>query len=69
LYIISVAGGTDKAEWKDVTNRTKLTFSDTCVQFQTAVTGRFWLLETENTLESSEIESIATKLYYETIQY
>jgi len=65
----SISGGTDKAEWKDVTNRTKLTFSDTCVQFQTAVTGRFWLLETENTLESSEIESIATKLYYETIQY
>lgn len=66
----SITGGTAKADWKDVTNLSKLAFSDTCVQFQTAVTGRFWLLETpQNTSESSEIESFATKLYYETIQY
>ena len=64
------AAGTSKAEWKDVTDKVELVFGTSCVQFETAVTGRFWLLESQNTENTtSEFESMATKLYYETIQY
>ena len=64
------AAGTSKAEWKDVTDKVELVFGTSCVQFETAVTGRFWLLESQSTENTtSEFESMATKLYYETIQY
>ncbi|XP_049274824.1 ankyrin-2 isoform X9 [Rhipicephalus sanguineus] len=56
------AGGTNKAQWEDVTGSTPLTFVNDCVSFTTTVSARFWLMDCR---QVSEATKFATELYAE----
>ncbi|KAL3260125.1 hypothetical protein MRX96_016589 [Rhipicephalus microplus] len=60
--LCSITGGTNKAQWEDVTGSTPLTFVNDCVSFTTTVSARFWLMDCR---QVSEATKFATELYAE----
>ncbi|XP_069038331.1 ankyrin-1a isoform X3 [Lepisosteus oculatus] len=60
--LCSVIGGTDPAQWEDITGTTKLIYADECARFTTNVSARFWLADCPRTAEAV---SFANLLYKE----
>uniref|UniRef100_G1RQD4 Ankyrin-1 n=1 Tax=Nomascus leucogenys TaxID=61853 RepID=G1RQD4_NOMLE len=57
-----VTGGTDQAQWEDITGTTKLVYANECANFTTNVSARFWLSDCPRTAEAV---NFATLLYKE----
>ena len=57
-------GGTNDAQWEDVTGSTPLTFMNDRVSFTTTVSARFWLMDYRNVCE---VPRMATELYKESL--
>ncbi|XP_021575881.2 ankyrin-1 isoform X9 [Ictidomys tridecemlineatus] len=60
--LCSVIGGTDRAQWEDITGTTKLVYANECANFTTNVSARFWLSDCPRTAEAV---NFATLLYKE----
>ncbi|XP_041529584.1 ankyrin-1 isoform X4 [Microtus oregoni] len=60
--LCSVIGGTDQAQWEDITGTTKLVYANECANFTTNVSARFWLSDCPRTAEAVHF---ATLLYKE----
>ncbi|XP_032184893.1 ankyrin-1 isoform X15 [Mustela erminea] len=60
--LCSVTGGTDQAQWEDITGTTKLVYANECAAFTTNVSARFWLSDCPRTAEAV---NFATLLYKE----
>ncbi|XP_037668570.1 ankyrin-1 isoform X2 [Choloepus didactylus] len=60
--LCSVIGGTDQAQWEDITGTTKLVYANECANFTTNVSARFWLSDCPRTAEAV---NFATLLYKE----
>ncbi|KAM5278606.1 ankyrin-1 isoform 13-T13 [Hipposideros larvatus] len=60
--LCSVIGGTDQAQWEDITGTTKLVYANECATFTTNVSARFWLSDCPRTAEAV---NFATLLYKE----
>ncbi|XP_057393187.1 ankyrin-1 isoform X3 [Balaenoptera acutorostrata] len=60
--LCSVIGGTDQAQWEDITGTTKLMYANECATFTTNVSARFWLSDCPRTAEAV---NFATLLYKE----
>uniref|UniRef100_A0A8C0H4M7 Ankyrin 1 n=1 Tax=Chelonoidis abingdonii TaxID=106734 RepID=A0A8C0H4M7_CHEAB len=60
--LCSVIGGTDRAQWEDITGTTKLVYANECANFTTNVSARFWLADCPRTAEAVHF---ATMLYKE----
>ncbi|KAM7153401.1 ankyrin-1-like isoform 1-T1 [Macrochelys suwanniensis] len=60
--LCSVIGGTDQAQWEDITGTTKLVYANECANFTTNVSARFWLADCPRTAEAVHF---ATVLYKE----
>nr|BAE34375.1 unnamed protein product [Mus musculus] len=60
--LCSVIGGTDQAQWEDITGTTKLIYANECANFTTNVSARFWLSDCPRTAEAVHF---ATLLYKE----
>ncbi|XP_052018021.1 ankyrin-1 isoform X2 [Apodemus sylvaticus] len=60
--LCSVIGGTDQAQWEDITGTTKLLYANECANFTTNVSARFWLSDCPRTAEAVHF---ATLLYKE----
>ncbi|XP_048860481.1 ankyrin-1-like isoform X4 [Brienomyrus brachyistius] len=60
--LCSVIGGTDPAQWEDITGTTKLVYANDCASFTTNVSARFWLADCPRTAEAV---SFANLLYRE----
>ncbi|XP_073074940.1 ankyrin-1 isoform X5 [Manis javanica] len=60
--LCSVTGGTDQAQWEDITGTTKLVYANECAAFTTNVSARFWLSDCPRTAEAV---NFATLLYRE----
>ncbi|XP_047674842.1 ankyrin-1a isoform X17 [Tachysurus fulvidraco] len=60
--LCSVIGGTDPAQWEDITGTTKLVYANDCANFTTNVSARFWLADCPRTAEAV---SFANLLYRE----
>uniref|UniRef100_A0A8C3FBV8 Ankyrin 1 n=1 Tax=Chrysemys picta bellii TaxID=8478 RepID=A0A8C3FBV8_CHRPI len=60
--LCSVIGGTDQAQWEDITGTTKLVYANECANFTTNVSARFWLADCPRTAEAVHF---ATMLYKE----
>ncbi|XP_025133731.3 ankyrin-1 isoform X2 [Bubalus bubalis] len=60
--LCSVIGGTDQAQWEDITGTTKLVYANECAAFTTNVSARFWLSDCPRTAEAV---NFATQLYKE----
>ncbi|XP_055272624.1 ankyrin-1 isoform X3 [Moschus berezovskii] len=60
--LCSVIGGTDQAQWEDITGTTKLVYANECATFTTNVSARFWLSDCPRTAEAV---NFATQLYKE----
>uniref|UniRef100_A0A8C9AD69 Ankyrin-1 n=1 Tax=Prolemur simus TaxID=1328070 RepID=A0A8C9AD69_PROSS len=60
--LCSVVGGTEQAQWEDITGTTKLVYANDCANFTTNVSARFWLSDCPRTAEAV---SFATLLYEE----
>ncbi|XP_027385945.1 ankyrin-1 isoform X9 [Bos indicus x Bos taurus] len=60
--LCSVIGGTDQAQWEDITGTTKLIYANECATFTTNVSARFWLSDCPRTAEAV---NFATQLYKE----
>ncbi|XP_066878766.1 ankyrin-1 isoform X3 [Kogia breviceps] len=60
--LCSVIGGTDQAQWEDITGTTKLVYANECAAFTTNVSARFWLSDCPRTAEAV---NFATLLYKE----
>ncbi|XP_032693849.1 ankyrin-1 isoform X15 [Lontra canadensis] len=60
--LCSVTGGTDQAQWEDITGTTKLVYASECAAFTTNVSARFWLSDCPRTAEAV---NFATLLYKE----
>ncbi|XP_040850099.1 ankyrin-1 isoform X1 [Ochotona curzoniae] len=60
--LCSVIGGTDQAQWEDITGTTKLVYANECANFTTNVSARFWLSDCPRTAEAV---NFATMLYKE----
>ncbi|XP_010615424.1 ankyrin-1 isoform X3 [Fukomys damarensis] len=60
--LCSVIGGTDQAQWEDITGTTKLVYANECADFTTNVSARFWLSDCPRTAEAV---NFATLLYKE----
>ncbi|XP_053434470.1 ankyrin-1 isoform X3 [Nycticebus coucang] len=60
--LCSVTGGTDQAQWEDITGTTKLVYANECANFTTNVSARFWLSDCPRTAEAV---NFATLLYKE----
>ncbi|XP_074419927.1 ankyrin-1 isoform X2 [Larus michahellis] len=60
--LCSVIGGTDQAQWEDITGTTKLVYENECANFTTNVSARFWLADCPRTAEAVHF---ATMLYKE----
>ncbi|TSW89638.1 Ankyrin-1 [Bagarius yarrelli] len=60
--LCSVIGGTDPAQWEDITGTTKLIYANDCANFTTNVSARFWLADCPRTAEAV---SFANLLYRE----
>ncbi|GAB1293046.1 Ank1 protein [Apodemus speciosus] len=60
--LCSVIGGTDQAQWEDITGTTKLVYANECANFTTNVSARFWLSDCPRTAEAVHF---ATVLYKE----
>ncbi|XP_012966248.1 ankyrin-1 isoform X3 [Mesocricetus auratus] len=60
--LCSVIGGTDQAQWEDITGTTKLVYANECANFTTNVSARFWLSDCPRTAEAVRF---ATLLYKE----
>ncbi|XP_062873582.1 ankyrin-1a isoform X4 [Trichomycterus rosablanca] len=60
--LCSVIGGTDPAQWEDITGTTKLLYANDCANFTTNVSARFWLADCPRTAEAI---SFANVLYRE----
>ncbi|XP_065803561.1 ankyrin-1 isoform X4 [Muntiacus reevesi] len=60
--LCSVIGGTDQAQWEDITGTTKLVYANECAAFTTNVSARFWLSDCPRTAEAV---NFATQLYAE----
>ncbi|XP_023375849.1 ankyrin-1-like [Pteropus vampyrus] len=60
--LCSVIGGTDQAQWEDITGTTKLVYANECAAFTTNVSARFWLSDCPRTAEAV---NFATLLYNE----
>ncbi|XP_053085014.1 ankyrin-1a isoform X7 [Pangasianodon hypophthalmus] len=50
--LCSVIGGTDPAQWEDITGTTKLIYANDCANFTTNVSARFWLADCPRTAEA-----------------
>uniref|UniRef100_A0A4W4E206 ZU5 domain-containing protein n=1 Tax=Electrophorus electricus TaxID=8005 RepID=A0A4W4E206_ELEEL len=50
--LCSVIGGTAPAQWEDITGTTKLLYSNSCANFTTNVSARFWLADCPRTAEA-----------------
>ncbi|KAI4879694.1 hypothetical protein NFI96_032023 [Prochilodus magdalenae] len=50
--LCSVIGGTAPAQWEDITGTTKLMYSNSCANFTTNVSARFWLADCPRTAEA-----------------
>ncbi|KAK1341882.1 hypothetical protein QTO34_016633 [Cnephaeus nilssonii] len=57
-----IGGGTDQAQWEDITGTTKLVYANECATFTTNVSARFWLSDCPRTAEAV---NFATLLYKE----
>ncbi|CAK8691079.1 unnamed protein product [Clavelina lepadiformis] len=66
--LCSISGGSDPAQWEDITGSTPLNFLDNCVTFTSTVSARFWLIDCRQPSESSklahEIYKEATRVPY-----
>ncbi|XP_019700064.1 ankyrin-2 isoform X2 [Harpegnathos saltator] len=62
--LCSIAGGTNEAQWEDVTGSTPLTFMNDRVSFTTTVSARFWLMDCRNIVA---VPKMATELYEESL--
>uniref|UniRef100_A0A8C5YUZ0 Ankyrin 1 n=1 Tax=Marmota marmota marmota TaxID=9994 RepID=A0A8C5YUZ0_MARMA len=60
--LCSVIGGTEQAQWEDITGTTKLVYANECANFTTNVSARFWLSDCPRTAEAV---NFATLLYKE----
>ncbi|XP_070454880.1 ankyrin-1 isoform X14 [Equus przewalskii] len=60
--LCSVIGGTEQAQWEDITGTTKLVYANECATFTTNVSARFWLSDCPRTAEAV---NFATLLYKE----
>ncbi|XP_027818337.1 ankyrin-1 isoform X4 [Ovis aries] len=60
--LCSVIGGTDQAQWEDITGTTKLVYANECATFTTNVSARFWLSDCPRTAEAV---NFANQLYKE----
>ncbi|XP_062867659.1 ankyrin-1 isoform X2 [Trichomycterus rosablanca] len=60
--LCSVIGGTAPAQWEDITGTTKLMYSNSCANFTTNVSARFWLADCPRT---AEVVTFANLLYRE----
>uniref|UniRef100_A0A2K6F6S9 Ankyrin-1 n=1 Tax=Propithecus coquereli TaxID=379532 RepID=A0A2K6F6S9_PROCO len=60
--LCSVVGGTEQAQWEDITGTTKLVYANECANFTTNVSARFWLSDCPRTAEAV---NFATLLYEE----
>ncbi|XP_040098937.1 ankyrin-1 isoform X7 [Oryx dammah] len=60
--LCSVIGGTDQAQWEDITGTTKLVYAHECATFTTNVSARFWLSDCPRTAEAV---NFANQLYKE----
>ncbi|KAM7227164.1 hypothetical protein CapIbe_021577 [Capra ibex] len=60
--LCSVVGGTDQAQWEDITGTTKLVYANECATFTTNVSARFWLSDCPRTAEAV---NFANQLYKE----
>lgn len=58
------SGGTNEAQWEDVTGSTPLTFMNDRVSFTTTVSARFWLMDCRNIVA---VPKMATELYEESL--
>ncbi|XP_055343210.1 LOW QUALITY PROTEIN: uncharacterized protein LOC129591553 [Paramacrobiotus metropolitanus] len=43
--LCSITGGTNPAQWEDITGSTPLVIVNDCIQFTTTVSARFWLMD------------------------
>ncbi|XP_061783298.1 uncharacterized protein ank1b isoform X3 [Nerophis lumbriciformis] len=50
--LCSVIGGTAPAQWEDITGTTKLMYANSCANFTTNVSARFWLADCPRTAEA-----------------
>ncbi|KPP58152.1 hypothetical protein Z043_124044, partial [Scleropages formosus] len=57
-------GGTNPAQWEDITGSTPLSFTNDCVSFTTNVSARFWLIDCRQVQESV---TFCTQVYREVI--
>ncbi|XP_027453452.1 ankyrin-1 isoform X9 [Zalophus californianus] len=59
--LCSVTGGTDQAQWEDITGTTKLVYANECAAFTTNVSARFWLSDCPRTAEAVNFASLLYK--------
>ncbi|XP_064333498.1 ankyrin-1 isoform X2 [Camelus dromedarius] len=59
--LCSVIGGTDQAQWEDITGTTKLVYANECATFTTNVSARFWLSDCPRTAEAVNFASLLYK--------
>uniref|UniRef100_A0A8C9TEY4 Ankyrin 2 n=1 Tax=Scleropages formosus TaxID=113540 RepID=A0A8C9TEY4_SCLFO len=62
--LCSITGGTNPAQWEDITGSTPLSFTNDCVSFTTNVSARFWLIDCRQVQESV---TFCTQVYREVI--
>ncbi|MFT7807796.1 ankyrin-3-like isoform X4 [Arapaima gigas] len=62
--LCSITGGTNPAQWEDITGTTPLSFTNECVSFTTNVSARFWLIDCRQVQESV---TFCTQVYREVI--
>lgn len=61
--ICKSTGGTNKAQWEDVTGSTPLAIVEDCLLFTTTVSARFWLVDCRSSQASLDSTKYATELY------
>ncbi|EHB16997.1 Ankyrin-1, partial [Heterocephalus glaber] len=59
--LCSVIGGTDQAQWEDITGTTKLVYANECANFTTNVSARFWLSDCPRTAEAVNFSTLLYK--------
>ncbi|XP_077968873.1 uncharacterized protein LOC120344592 isoform X2 [Styela clava] len=60
--LCSISGGTDPAQWEDITGSTPLNFHEQYVSFTTTVSAKFWLIDCPVSADSI---ALAEKIYSE----
>uniref|UniRef100_A0A3Q3APQ9 Ankyrin-1 n=1 Tax=Kryptolebias marmoratus TaxID=37003 RepID=A0A3Q3APQ9_KRYMA len=59
--LCSVIGGTAPAQWEDITGTTKLMYANSCANFTTNVSARFWLADCPRTAEAVTFANLLYK--------